>query len=224
MTWTWKTFDFKFFWKIPGPCVRKNSTITWDWQRGEEKLDEGLSWSTTWNCSILIGWAIREAFADHHWPLRVFHQLSGFDLRSNGDTRDWVGKNFKGIPSLQVVNRRNLIKFLVTSQVDCFFMHGHGFFWEKLKIEDFHACVISSVYCSMTMTCCSIFLDLHVGILTGFVARFPQKSQPISSRYRSAHSFHNVHAQYLVLCCSFSTCYWLWKDARVRVVHRLENK
>ena len=80
--------------KIPGPWLRKNST--WDSRRGEEKLDEGLSWSTTWNRSIVVIELSQKSWqtSTDLFESFVSCQLSAFDFGSNRDIARSSRKNF----------------------------------------------------------------------------------------------------------------------------------
>ena len=113
----------------------KNST--WDWRRDEEKLNEGLSQLTTWNCSILVF-----ELSQKHWQTSTNFSVSSADFQASISGQietlpDRVRKTFESLPLLQVVNRRNFAKFLANSQVDFFLAHGPENFYKKLEIKGF---------------------------------------------------------------------------------------
>ena len=151
-----KTSISSFSWKVRDPCVRKKST--WDWRRGEEKLDKGLSWLATWNCLILVFEHQRSFFVDLHWHLLVFRQLLTLYLKSNQDIVQSSGKNFQNYCPLQVVEHQNLTKFLVNSQVhhpnpDFCVLCGDNFSLTPILFTP-RSCVfgpIQAIHCSLTL-------------------------------------------------------------------------
>ena len=150
MTRPSKTFIFKFFLKIPGCVIEKKLHLRFT-----------KRWRKTWRRFVSIDhlksldschWAVKEAFADLHRPLRDFRWLSRIDLVVKLRHHAIDSENFPKFPSSpsgRSWKLRQVFSHLTSGRV-----FSHTFiteFSEKLGLKVFDGPVKSRVYCSMSV-------------------------------------------------------------------------